>query len=63
VARIARSRNKPVWAIAGLIADRELVSPHFDKLVALVSGETSLAEALEQPRKVLYQKARDLVLT
>ena len=61
VARIARSRNKPVWAIAGLITDRELVSPHFDKLAALVSGETSLAEALEQPRKVLYERARELV--
>jgi glycerate kinase len=61
VARIARSCNKPVWAIAGLIADRELVSPHFHKLTALVLGETSLAEALEKPRKLLYERAVELV--
>jgi len=61
VARIAKSYNKPVWAIAGLIADRELVSPHFHKLTALVLGETSLAEALENPRKLLYARAAELV--
>ena len=61
VARIARSYNKPVWAIAGLIADRELVSPHFHKLTALVLGESSLAEALENPRKLLYARAAELV--
>ena len=61
VARIAKSCNKPVWAIAGLIADRELVSPHFHKLTALVLGETSLAEALENPTKLLYERAAELV--
>lgn len=63
VARIARTLHRPVWAIAGLVDDRDLVSPHFNKLTALVSGGTSISEALEQPAKLLYQRARDLLLT
>jgi glycerate 2-kinase len=62
VARIARTLNKTVWAVAGFIDDHELVSPHFHKMAALVSGGTSISEALEQPAKLLYQRARDLLL-
>lgn len=62
VAKIARSLNKAVWAITGLVENRELVSPYFHKLAALVSGETSVEEALAQPGKVLYERARELVL-
>jgi glycerate kinase len=62
VARIARTLNKTVWAIAGLIDDHELVSPHFHKMTALVSGETSISEALDQSAKLLYQRTRELTL-
>jgi glycerate 2-kinase len=61
VAKIARSLNKTVWAIAGLIEDREMVSPHFHRLAALVSGEITVAEALGKPEPLLYQRTRELV--
>jgi glycerate 2-kinase len=63
VAKIAMSLNRAVWAIAGLVEDRELVSPYFHKLSALVSGETSAEEALAQPGKVLHERVRELVLS
>jgi glycerate 2-kinase len=62
VAKIAASLGKPVWAIAGLIADRETISPYFQKLAALVSGGTSIEEALAEPRRLLYQRTRELAL-
>jgi glycerate kinase len=61
VAKIARSLDKPVWAIAGLIEDREIISPYFHKLAGLVSGGTSIEDALAEPRKLLYQRTRELV--
>jgi glycerate kinase len=63
VAKIAMSLNKAVWAIAGHVEDRELLSPYFHKLSALVSGETTVEEALAQPGKVLYERAREMVLS
>ncbi len=63
VATIAKQLNKAIWAVAALIDDRDLVSPHFQKLGALVSGETSIAEALAQPKVLLFQRTRELVLT
>jgi glycerate kinase len=63
VAKIASSLGKPAWAIAGLIADREMITPYFQKLAALVSDETSVADALTEPRKILHQRTRELVLT
>jgi len=62
VATIAKQMNKAIWGVAGLIDDRDLVSPHFQKLGALVSGETSIAEALAQPKALLFQRTRELVL-
>jgi glycerate 2-kinase len=62
VATIARQLNKAIWAVAALIDDRDLVSPHFQKLTALVSGKTSIEEALAQPQALLFQRTRELVL-
>jgi glycerate 2-kinase len=62
VATIARRLDKAIWAVAALIDDRELVSPHFHKLTALVSGGTSVADALAQPETLLFQRTRELVL-
>jgi glycerate 2-kinase len=62
VAKIAQSLNKPVWALAGLIEDRDLLLPHFQKLAALVAGQTTVTEALAKTRELLYQRTRELVL-
>jgi glycerate 2-kinase len=62
VATIAKQLNKAIWAVAAVIDDRELVSPHFQKLIALVSGKTSVADALTQPETLLFQRTRELVL-
>jgi hypothetical protein len=59
---IARRLNKAIWAVAALIDDRNLVSPHFQKLTALVSGKTSIADALAQPEALLFDRTRELVL-
>ncbi|HEY1476953.1 MAG TPA: glycerate kinase [Chthoniobacterales bacterium] len=62
VATIAKRLKKAVWAVAGVIDDHELVSRHFQKLRALVSGETSIADALAQPKALLHQRTRELLL-
>src|SRR6202022_113315 len=61
VAMIARRLNKAIWAVAALIDDRNLVSPHFQKLTALVSGKTSMADALAQPEALLFDRTRELI--
>jgi glycerate 2-kinase len=62
VATIAKGLKKAVWAVAGVIDDHELVSRHFQKLRALVCGETSIADALAQPKELLHQRTRELLL-
>ena len=62
VATIAKRLNKVVWAVAGVIDDRDLVAPHFHRLGALASGGTTVAEALAQPKPLLHQRTRELVL-
>ena len=62
VATIAKRLKKAVWAVAGVIEDHELVSHHFQKLRALVSGEVTIPEALAQPKALLHQRTRELLL-
>jgi glycerate 2-kinase len=62
VATIAKRLKKAVWAVAGVIDDHELVSRHFQKLRALVSGETLIADALAQPKALLFDRTRELLL-
>jgi glycerate kinase len=61
VAQIAQQLGKPVWAIAGVIEDRERLAPHFQKLTALVGKDVTADEALEQPAKYLAKRVRELL--
>jgi glycerate 2-kinase len=61
MAKIARQLGKPVWGIAGVVEDRELVSPFFDRLIALVAGNVTNEEALDQPKALLQQRTRELL--
>jgi glycerate kinase len=61
MAKIAKQLGKPVWGIAGVVEDRELVSPFFDRLIALVAGAVTKEEALDQPKALLQQRIRELL--
>jgi glycerate kinase len=61
VAQIARKLRKPVWAIAGNIADRHLLEPHFDRLSGLVGLEVSLEQALQEGERLLRLRTLELL--
>ena len=61
VAKIARKFKKPVWGVAGVVEDYDEVAPFFDRLTALVSGNVTLTEALDDPERVLRQRIRELL--
>jgi glycerate kinase len=61
VAKIARRLGKPVWGIAGIVEDRELLSPFFDRLTALFMDGVTLEEALSRPEVLLRQRIREMM--
>jgi len=60
VASIAQLVGKPVWALAGVIEDRQLLMAHFNGLGSLVSGDVTVEEAMENPRPLLRRRAFEL---
>jgi len=56
VAKIARRHGVPVVALAGNLADEEMLSPHFDAMASLVSGPMTVEEACENAA-ILLEKA------
>jgi glycerate kinase len=61
VAQIARRLRKPVWALAGNIADRHLIAPHFDKINGLVNRDVGIEQALKQGKELLRQRTLELL--
>jgi glycerate 2-kinase len=61
VAKLARKFGKPVWGIAGIVEDCDLVSPFFDCLAALVAGEVTKEEALDRSKALLRQRTTELL--
>jgi glycerate 2-kinase len=61
VARIAIDLNKPVWAVAGMIEDRECLAPYFTRMISLVDQNTSIQEALRAPNAALLKKVVKLL--
>jgi len=60
VAVLAKEAGKRVWAIAGVIENRDLVAPHFEKLISLAGGDVTLEEAIRNPVEVLRRKTTQL---
>jgi glycerate kinase len=60
VALIARKLGKPVWVVAGSVADRPLIEPHFDRISALMNGGVDLDEALKNGKQLLRQRTLEL---
>ena len=56
VAVLAKEAGKRVWAIAGVIENRDLVAPHFEKLISLAGDGVSLEEAMGNPVEVLRRR-------
>jgi hypothetical protein len=47
-------------ATVGIVEDRDLVSPFFDRLAALVAGEVTKEEALDHSKALLRQRTTEL---
>ena len=58
--RWLNSWTNPVWAIGGVIEDRSLLAGHFDHLSSLVSDDTTLEQAMKNPKSLLRQRAFEL---
>jgi glycerate 2-kinase len=50
IASMASNHHKPVWAIGGVLEDRQLLAPHFAKIISLVDEKSSSTEALRNLR-------------
>lgn len=60
VASLAKLAGKPVWALAGVIEDRQLLKTHFNGLNSLVSGDVTAEEAMHNPGPLLRRRAFEL---
>lgn len=60
VASLATLLGKPVWALAGVIEDRELLTAHFNGLNSLVSSDVTVDEAIKNPGPLLRRRALEL---
>jgi glycerate 2-kinase len=60
VASLANSLGKPVWALAGVIEDRELLSAYFNRLNSLVSSDVTAEEAMKNSGSLLRRRAFEL---
>lgn len=63
VSQLARKHRKPVYALAGRIADEETLLPHFDGIASLVSAPMTLEEAIANAPKLLENAAARLAHT
>jgi glycerate kinase len=60
VAVLAKEAGKRVWAIAGVIENRDLVAPHFEKLISLAGEGVTLEKAMGNPVEVLRRRTIQL---
>jgi glycerate kinase len=60
VAVLAKEATKPVWAIAGVIENRDLVARHFEKLISLAGEDVTLEEAISNPIELLRRRTMQL---
>ena len=60
VASLAKLLGKPVWALAGVIEDRQLLTVHFNALNSLVSSDVTVDEAMKNPGSLLRRRALQL---
>ena len=55
VAQLAHAAGKPVWAIAGITRDEELVAPYFDRIIAVASSPAAQEESMREPEASLFE--------
>ncbi|MBV9391003.1 MAG: glycerate kinase [Verrucomicrobia bacterium] len=60
VAALARRLKKPIWALAGVIEDRDHLIAHFNRLSSLVSNEVTVEQALKNPVPILRRRALEM---
>jgi glycerate 2-kinase len=60
VASLASLVGKPVWALAGVIEDRQLLNACFNGLNSLVSGGVTVEEAMQNAGSLLRRRAFEL---
>jgi len=63
VSQLARKHHKPVYALAGRLADEELLFPHFDGIASLVNAPMTLDEAIAHAPDLLEKAAARLAHT
>ena len=63
VSQLARKHGKPVCALAGRLADEELLFPHFDGIASLVNAPMTLEEAIANAPDLLEKAAARLAHT
>jgi glycerate kinase len=63
VSQLARKHHKPVYALAGRLADEETLLPHFDGIASLVNAPMTLEEAIANAPKLLENAAARLAHT
>jgi glycerate 2-kinase len=57
VAQLAHAAGKPVWAIAGITRDEELVAPYFDRIITVASSPAAQEESMREPEQTLFRTA------
>jgi glycerate kinase len=60
VSQLARKHHKPVYALAGCLADEELLFHHFDGIASLVNAPMTLEEAITNAPELLEKAAARL---
>jgi glycerate 2-kinase len=63
VSLLARKHHKPVYALAGRLADEELLFPHFDGIASLTNAPMTLDEAIAHAPELLEKAAARLAHT
>jgi glycerate kinase len=63
VSHLARKHHKPIYALAGRLADEELLFPHFDGIASLVNAPMTLDEAIAHAPDLLEKAAARLAHT
>jgi glycerate 2-kinase len=63
VAKLARQQGKAIWGIAGIIEDRELLTPYFDHIISLVDHRTSPRDTMQNAQPFLQQRMFQLLKT
>jgi glycerate 2-kinase len=63
VSRLARKHGIPVYALAGRLADEEILMPHFDGIASIINAPMPLEEAVANAPELLEKAAARLAHT